>query len=212
MQMKTKRNAFTLVELLIVITIIGVLVGLIIPGVSRTQITALKATSSAFLKSMGTALEQYKTEYGYFPDFLTERERTNLNDGSYSDSMVKALTGKDPDGNSLTQSDRKTFNRRARLFMTFDNNNLKKANPTAPWKIIDSFENPNIYICVDGDGDGFINQGFPTTTDGLSEDTEKELVPNPQRGVRSGVILFTLKKDSMAAGANFMSEDVFSWQ
>ena len=189
--MKQTRKAFTLVELLIVITIIGVLVGLIMPAISNAQNNALKTTTRTF---------------------LTAAPRINLAEGSNSENCVKALTGKDSDGNALSPDDRKALNRRARTYITFNAKNLIKKSADAPWQIVDSFENPNIYICVDADGDGFINQGFPTVADGIDSDLFSELVPNPTKGVRSKVILFTLRKDSKSAKATAPSEDVFSWQ
>ena len=209
--MKTnQKKGFTLVELMIVITIIGVLVALLTPMVQSAQRSALKTTTKVLLTDMCTALERYRDEYGYFPSFLTARERTNLDDGSYSENMVKTLTGADPTGSQLSPSDRREFNRKARRFMEFTQDNLVHKGGNK-WKIVDSFGNPNIYFCVDGDGDGFIKQGFPTVTDGINSADLRELVPNQQTGLRARAIAFTLKKDSKSAAADFSSEDVFSW-
>ena len=153
--MKSRKRAFTLVELMIVISIIGILVGMLTPMISNAQKNAVKTTSKALFTNMVTALERYKDEYGYFPSFLTQRDRTNLDDGSYSENFVKAVTGMDPDGKQLSQSDRREFNRKGRKFMEFSNANLIQKNGTQ-WRIVDGFGNPNIYVCVDGDGDGFI--------------------------------------------------------
>ncbi len=209
--MKSERKAFTLVELLIVISIIGILVGMIVPAISSAQRSALKTTTKALLTNMATALERYKDEYGFFPTFLSNRDRTNLDDGNYSENFVKAVSGLDGDGKPLSQSDRREFNRKARKFIEFNSNNLVQKGGSQ-WKIIDSFGNPNIYVCVDGNNDGFIKQGFPNASDSINSSTLKELVPNPQVGLRSKAILFTLKKDSKKATADFSSEDVFSWQ
>ena len=119
--MKSRKRAFTLVELMIVISIIGILVGMLTPMISNAQKNAVKTTSKALFTNMVTALERYKDEYGYFPSFLTQRDRTNLDDGSYSENFVKAVTGMDPDGKQLSQSDRREFNRKGRKFMELEN-------------------------------------------------------------------------------------------
>ena len=62
-----QKKAFTLVELLIVISIIGILAALLMPAISAAQRNAVRSTSKAFLTGMVTALERYKDEYGYFP-------------------------------------------------------------------------------------------------------------------------------------------------
>lgn len=60
-------RGFTLVELLVVISIIGLLAGLSIPAVGGAMNSAKKAKVSAFAHQVRTALVQFNTEYGYFP-------------------------------------------------------------------------------------------------------------------------------------------------
>lgn len=65
--MKQGKKAFTLVELMIVIAIIGVLVGMLTPMISGAQKRALATTSKTLFSNMVSALERYQTEYGYYP-------------------------------------------------------------------------------------------------------------------------------------------------
>ena len=207
--MKNCKKAFTLVELMIVIAIIGVLVGMLTPMISGAQKRALATTSKTLFSNMASALERYQGEYGYYPNFLTAHDRTNLAQENYSEGMIKALTGKNPEGGKLTQSDRREYNRKARNFLDIATANIIKKD--GKWLIVDSFGNPNIYVCVDSDNDGFIKTGFPTIADGFTVMQIKEIVPNPSSGVRAKAIIFTLKKDSRSATAHFSSEDVFTW-
>ncbi len=207
-----QKKAFTLVELLIVISIIGILAALLMPAISAAQRNAVRSTSKAFLTGMVTALERYKDEYGYFPQFLTQRERTNLDDGSYSENFVKAVTGKDPEGRMLSASDRREYNRKAREFMTFNSGNLIQNKAGGQWKVVDGFGNPNIYVCVDDDNDGFIKQGFPNAADGLSTRELRDIVPNPQAGLRAKAVVFTLEKDGKKPTANYTAENIFTWE
>ena len=82
--MKNTKKAFTLVELLIVIAIIGILVGMLTPMISSAQKRAVASTSKTFLINIASALERYQAEYGYFPDFLASRDRVNLADENFS--------------------------------------------------------------------------------------------------------------------------------
>ena len=207
--MKSEKTGFTLIELMIVISIIGVLVGLLTPMISNAQKNAVKATSKTLFSNMVNGLERYKDEYGYFPNFLTSRDRTNLEDGNNAENFVKAVTGVDCDGKKLSQADRAEFNRKSRKFLEFSTNNLVQLKKK--WKIVDGFGNPNIYVCVDNDNDGFIKQGFPTVTDGIPADDLRDIVPNPERGLRARAIVFTLKKDGRSAKAEWGAEDIFSW-
>ena len=119
------------------------------------------------------------------------------------------MTGVDCDGKKLSQADRAEFNRKSRKFLEFSTNNLVQLKKK--WKIVDGFGNPNIYVCVDNDNDGFIKQGFPTVTDGIPADDLRDIVPNPERGLRARAIVFTLKKDGRSAKAEWGAEDIFSW-
>ena len=120
-----------------------------------------------------------------------------------------ALTGKTAEGGKLSQSDRREYNRRARNFIDIKSSDIVKKD--GKWMLVDSFGNPNIYVCVDADNDGFIKSGFPTIADGFTTTAIKEIVPNPSAGIRAKVIVFTLKKDSKRATADFSSEDIFTW-
>lgn len=62
------RRAFTLVELLVVITIIALLMGLLFPAVRSARQNALKAVAKTAATNLVVAITQYNTEYGYYPD------------------------------------------------------------------------------------------------------------------------------------------------
>ena len=61
------RNAFTLVELLVVMAIIGVLVGLLAPAVQSMRETSRRALCQSRLAPLGMALHSYHDRWTHFP-------------------------------------------------------------------------------------------------------------------------------------------------
>jgi prepilin-type N-terminal cleavage/methylation domain-containing protein len=65
------RRAFTLVELLVAITIIGILMGIAIPAITAALRTARESSVRTEVETLSQAIEAYKLKYGdYPPDFF----------------------------------------------------------------------------------------------------------------------------------------------
>ena len=61
------RRAFTLVELLVVVSILTLLVAILLPVVSLARRRAQQVKCAANLRSIGQALTMYTQQYGYYP-------------------------------------------------------------------------------------------------------------------------------------------------
>jgi prepilin-type N-terminal cleavage/methylation domain-containing protein len=64
---REKNAAFTLVELLVVISILGVLMGLILPAISGVRESARRTQCKNNLKQIGDAASQHLAMYNHFP-------------------------------------------------------------------------------------------------------------------------------------------------
>ena len=81
-----KRRAFTIIELLVVVSIIALLVGILLPAIGKARDQALLTKSVANLKEIGTAHGIYSAEWN-------DRQVTWINDtlASYGDSAGEAF-------------------------------------------------------------------------------------------------------------------------
>ena len=71
-----KRSAFTLVELLIVITIIGILVGLLLPAVRGALNSANELAVRTEMTQIEQAIESFNTQYNFYPPSFEQYNRS----------------------------------------------------------------------------------------------------------------------------------------
>jgi prepilin-type N-terminal cleavage/methylation domain-containing protein len=85
--MQQSRKAFTLIEILIVIAIIGILTVALLPRIQGAQSSARNTARKADLNQIATALAAYNGDAGRYPE--------NLDELAWSNSYLKSLP-KDP--------------------------------------------------------------------------------------------------------------------
>lgn len=64
---RSDRAGFTLVELLVVITIIAILIGLALPAISRVRLSARVSSTQTLMSSLNAAVAQYQTDKRRLP-------------------------------------------------------------------------------------------------------------------------------------------------
>lgn len=195
------RQGFTLIELLTVVAVIGILASILIPVVGGANRTAKKAKSRAQFQGYATALVAYQSEYGYFPQVgdLAKGTEIGLNTDTVSADFIRALSGREPDGKSNTKS---ALNPRNKPFYSFAESEFYLApGEEIPDEnqLADAFNNTNIRIKVDSDGDGVIDLDPNVAT--RSKTAAK---------FRGKVAIWALDQ-SAPSGSNLKPEDVFSW-
>jgi prepilin-type N-terminal cleavage/methylation domain-containing protein len=204
--MHTKSNkAFTLIELLTVIAIIGILAAILIPTLGAARTAALKSKTKVQFSQWAVALQMFKTEYGYFPDIASSGKLVPA-------SFFAALTTKTYDGK--TPSDYKGNTKKLSFYSASDSEISLKANgDKTDGDLKDAFGNTDIAVFYDTDGDGIVKaadgltKAKVTSIDGVVCDPAfATKTIDTANGVRAGVIFYS-------AGKGGSSNDiVYSWQ
>lgn len=217
----TSRRAFTLIELLTVIAIIGILAAIIIPVTGAVRKSAKKAQTKSQFSQWTQSMLGYKNEYGFFPPINRSTYGTSATNKLNSDAFAAALTGKQLDGtafgSSATTAD--LFgNKKRQSFYTVAESDLNAAHNS----FVDAFGNTDIVVVYDKDGDGMItsddfDNSTPTSFPNVSPvGGGSSLTPNPKTGLsgsgsnkkgpRASVIFY-----SAGAGSND-SDIIYSWE
>lgn len=86
-----KFKGFTLIEILVVFSLIGIIIGLSVTAYTNTRKTARDGKRKADLEQIRSALEIYRTDVGFYP--------TTLNFGApffYEDDVYMSIVPNDP--------------------------------------------------------------------------------------------------------------------
>lgn len=171
--------AFTLVELLTVIAVIGILAAILVPAATSVRTAAKKAKTRGQFSQWGAAVEAFRQEYGMYPLFETSgagQNKVNGNTAGGSDlaaphRFYETLVGARRDGSALPTAltgdppPPQAQNTRRISFITFTDADLvplHAADPVLAGKqglIRDAFDNTDIVVLVDHNLDGAIKVG-----------------------------------------------------
>ena len=195
------RAAFSLIELLTVVAIIGILAAIIIPTASSARLSANKAKTRAQFAQWGTAIEAFRQEYGYYPTFDTTNKLNGTTAAAATGTALHrfhdTLVGTRRDGSALpaltagaqpNPPPPEAQNIRRIAFVAFTDAdivpfNTTDATLTAKRGLIrNAFDGTDMVVLVDRNLDGFIRTGGTDFTGGLPTVTAPDTgqsVPGP---------------------------------
>ena len=164
---RTLRNpsAFTLIELLMVIAIIGILAGILIPTVGAVRKQANIAASKSQLSNYVNAMQLFKGEYSFFPLVSGTGDSDEIDFNSESDDFIKTLSAREPSSGASVSFG---GNRRRIAFHSFSESEfwLTTSDEVSDDQLADRFNNKSIFIVVDTNGDGFVAPTGPDKSEG----------------------------------------------
>lgn len=204
-------SAFTLLELLSVVAIIGVLAALVFPAVRSARVSANKARTKVQFSQWAAALEGFRGEYGHYPAFdptaLVNGGATTVITGDHLFHDI--LAGRKRDGTPLLPGGpAATQNRKLISFHSFSDADFTTASSPTPNLLRDTFDNIGIAVLVDKDLDGIIrvDSDYPVlpAVGGLTPGA----TDFPVTGVRAGVLFYAPAPGADATNPEF----IFSWK
>lgn len=203
-----RRAAFTIIELLTVIAVIGILAAILIPTVSSVRRSAAKAKTKVQFSQWAAAIESFRGEYGYYPQFDSSNK---VNGGAGSTGVHlfhDILAGRQRDFSPLASGSTAANQNRKRIaFYSFGEGEFTGTDSTVANLLQDASGNTDIAVLVDRNLDGRIDSiDYPTfpAVGGLTP-TSADI---PAAGLRLQVAFY-----AQAPGADASQPDfVFSWK
>lgn len=213
------RRAFSLLELLAVIAVIGILASLIFPSISGARKSANRAKTKVQFNQWAAAIESFRSEYGYYPTFdssnLVNGGATTVVSGDHLFHDI--LAGKKRDGSALASgSAALTQNKKRLTFYSFSDSDLTDVSSQFPYLLKNAFDSISIAVLIDKNLDGRIDgSDYPTlpaiafpdgstgrpSSGGFNADI-------PSGGLRVGVAFYCADPNATAADPQF----IFSWK
>jgi type II secretory pathway pseudopilin PulG len=178
------------------VAVISILIAIIIPAIGGAQNSAKRAKTRVQFSQWSAAIEQFRQEYGYYPNFSLFADEA-ISSELQTQQFVQTLTGRQvsgipmtnvgevPGGLGLTAGNTKRI-----MFCSFGTDDLSGGN-----LLQDSFGNTSIVVLMDKNLSGIIE--VPTEYASLPQVTHSDsgtsvTIPPPESpGIRAGVAFYS---------------------
>lgn len=203
-----RRAAFTIIELLTVIAVIGILAAILIPTVSSVRRSAAKAKTKVQFSQWAAAIEAFRSEYGYYPQFDASN-KVNGGASSTGDHLFHdILAGRRRDFSPLASGSTAANQNRKRIaFYAFGEGEFTGTDAAIANVLQDASGNTDIAVLVDRNLDGRIDSSDYTSFPAVGGITPS-VADIPPDGLRLQVAFYAPMPDADSSNPAF----VFSWK
>lgn len=187
--MKRDNTGFSLIEIIVVVTILGILAIVTTNGISMHKRAVMIAKTRIQFLQYEAAIRSYCREYGDLPLFFAHEDLISLNDHAACSTFIKVLSGKTPLKERLSQSDQDALNPGSKSFHIFhDDEFFINSDGSIDYEqLADGFNNPNIFIIVEDtfDEDAIISrEKFPPEAQKMIQSD----------GIRNSIAIFSISE------------------
>jgi prepilin-type N-terminal cleavage/methylation domain-containing protein len=215
---RAKAFAFTLLELLAVVAVIGILAALLFPGLTAARVAANKARTRVQFSEWASALEGFRREYGYYP-VLDSTGLLNppgqATDPGQPHLFHDVLAARRRDGSALPATGgtieslaAEAQNRKLISFHSFSGSEFTADHSPWPNLLCDACGNTEIAVLVDRNLDGVIQAGSDFATLPSVGGITPGWADFPAAGIRAGVIFYAPAPGATVQNPGF----IFSWK
>lgn len=201
-------SAFTVIELLAVIAIIGILLAILIPSVASARNTANKARTRAQFNQWAAAIELFRSEYGYYPAF---DPTLKVNGGATATDHLfhDLLAARKRDGSALATNESAALqNKKLIRFHVFAESDFADAGSADAGLLCDAFGTTDIAVLIDRNLDGVINTDDYGTDLPAVNGWRPTASDFPTAGLRAGVVFY----DALPGASDANPAFIFSWK
>jgi prepilin-type N-terminal cleavage/methylation domain-containing protein len=203
-----RRRAFTLLELLAVMAVIGILAAILVPTVGAVRTAAWKAKTRVQFAQWTAAMEQFRQEYGYYPEVGTDGKLATPADTL---RFVRTLGGRNPDGSAVAAAADLNGNTKRITFYAFTDADFFDPDQVAGGAdysgnelLRDAFGNIEIGVLADRNGDGLIKPGDEGAAVAVASVLGgARIAPGeadfPAAGVRAGALFYSAGRGTSEA-------------
>jgi type II secretory pathway pseudopilin PulG len=165
-----RKKYFTIIELLVVISIIAIMAGMLIGGLGGASDKKLEVATKGEIMKLELALEKYKADFGDYPSFFSANLQVSSNHALIADLLKYESFSVDDQGGVVDAWENGIFFIHNKDYVSSYADATKTKEHPKKISTLDVYYNPRSFQLISAGKDGYIYQnstGTDKTTDNI---------------------------------------------